>query len=137
MSDEPLIDAAYVTSRLEAAHLTLHALPGRAGPARLGARTYGYVPELIEGAPSGQPLRVSPSRADIAAMDEAMAWLALIGNDVRRRIVAARSITNRATGKPIYSWRAIATLVGASHEAMRGWYDRGIGEIVRGLGGVA
>ena len=78
-----------------------------------------------------------PGPAEIAAMDQALGWLALIPDERRvlRRIVAARSLTHASTGRPLYSWRRIAGLVGASHVAVARWHAQGLGIIAQALNG--
>ena len=97
------------------------------------------MPEIVRDVNEGygwDPGRVRPARPgpdEIAAMDRAFGWLQLIPGErwVLRRIVAARSMTHRASGRTLYSWRRIAAMVGASHMAVSRWHRQGL-EIIAG-----
>lgn len=130
-----MIDAAYVVQRLQDAHKAMALLPGSVGPSTLAAQSYGYVSEPHKGDKAGR-IKLQPSRADIAEMDEAMGWLSHITNTTIRKIVSARSVVSSSTGKPAMSWARVGRSVGASAVAVRDWHGRGINAIVRALNGV-
>ena len=130
--------AAQVEAELQAAGRVLRAL-GVAGVWPAGVRS--AMPEVVREACEGygwDGARVRPARpgpGEIAAMDRAFGWLRLIPDDCRvlRRIVAARSLTHAGTGRPLYSWRRIAGLVGASHMAVSRWHGQGLAIIAQAL----
>lgn len=138
ITDRPM-GAEDVVYWLEKAGTTLQGLPDT-GP-RLGLRLVSL--ELRMAAQMAGPapgrerraLRPALEPGDIAAMDTAFAWLALIGNRTERRIVCARLLCDPRTGRHRYSWRAIGRLLGVDHHAVQGWWRRGIDQIVRELAG--
>jgi hypothetical protein len=90
--------------------------------------------EAYDGEPA--PIRPpAPSARHISEMDEALAWLGLIPPDrlLLRRIVAARSLVNPLTGRPVCSWRRLGKIFGADHKAVKRWHGDGIGLIVAAL----
>ncbi len=128
-------DAARVEAELSGAGRTLCTLQVP------GCRPAGYrsaMPEMIQEvheAYGWTGLRVRPpipSSRDIAKMDQVLSWVRLIPADqyVKRRIVGARLLTHPVTERPLYGFRKIAALLGASHEAVRGWHAIGISIIV-------
>lgn len=133
MSEQPIIDADYIRTRLEEACATLQAIPGRVGPAKLSAQSYGYVPELVEFAHAAadeiQPARKAVTACDVEAMDEALGWLGLIFNRTHRKIVAARSLVNHHTGKPRYSWKAIGAMVKADYRSVKTWHEQALNSL--------
>jgi hypothetical protein len=68
-------------------------------------------------------------------MDEAFGWVGLIPQDkfVLRRIVGARSLVGPITGRHLYPWRRLGTLLGADHKAVQRWHGQGIDIIVAGV----
>jgi hypothetical protein len=97
-----------VIARLEAAGSTLIALRLSYGPT--GHRS--AMPE---------PVRE-------AAMDEALGWVGLIPADryVLRRIVHARAIVSPTNQRHLFTWSAIARLIGADRRAVQRWHAQGI-----------
>jgi hypothetical protein len=61
-------------------------------------------------------------------MDEALRWPVLIPLDkfVLRRIVCARMMVSPRTGRHLFPWRRIGTLLGADHKAIQRWHEQGI-----------
>src|SRR5207253_1503579 len=76
-----------------------------------------------------------PSAAAITAMDQALGWVELIPADkfVLRRIVNARSLVSPSTGRHLFTWSAIARLIGADRKAVVRWHGQGIALIAAGL----
>jgi hypothetical protein len=68
-------------------------------------------------------------------MDEVFGWIGLIPQDrvVLRRIVHARSLVSPLTGRHLYSWRKLGTLLGADHKAVQRWHWDGLGLILDAL----
>ena len=50
-----------------------------------------------------------------------------------RRIVGARSLVSPVTERHLYSWRRLATLLGADHKAIQRWHGQGVALIVAAL----
>jgi hypothetical protein len=147
--EEPLL-AQLVMLRFESAVSTLMALP--VGGYSTAARSFW--PDIVRDAAeaygydeAGQ-VRITPSAAQITAMDETLGWLRLIpldrpergqgtqsphGGAVRRKLVALRAITGGAMGRPM-GWRRIGDILGCSHVSAEVWHGRAIGQIVEGLG---
>jgi hypothetical protein len=134
---EQIIDAQYVTWRLEEAGTALLSLPASGWSTRLrtsalevvraAAESYGWAGERIR-----PPV---PSAAVITRMDEAMGWLQLIPVEryVLRRIVGARSLVSPLTDKHLFPWRRLGAALGADHKAVQRWHAEGIGLIVAAL----
>lgn len=132
-----VIDAETVSYRLEEAGRTLLALPNTGPSTRLvqgglewirdASESYGRVPSRIRPA--------VPDAAHITRMDQALAWIPLIPIDkfVIRRIVGARSLVNPMTGKYLFTWRRLGTVINADHKAVQRWHAQGIGLIVASL----
>lgn len=130
--------AEYVIARLQEACSTLAAMRVS------GTRPAGYrssMPEIVRNfwdcyqSQGVIDIRLpQPTARDISNADEALAWVALIPADryVLRRLVLARSIMRRS-GRPAQSWRDLGDLLGASHTAVKGWFDDAISLIVRKL----
>lgn len=68
-------------------------------------------------------------------MDEAFGWLPLIPPDrwVLRRIVAARCLVHPITGRHLFAWRRLGSLIGADHKAIQRWHRQGVDLIVAAL----
>jgi hypothetical protein len=122
-------DAKALEIRLEEAGETLLLLPPGGYTTRLRTSTWNVL-EGLEGygqTPGRLRLPV-PSAAKITRMDEALSWLALIPDDkyVLRRLVASRMLVSPLTGRHLYPWRRLATLLGADHKAIQRWHGQGI-----------
>ena len=76
-----------------------------------------------------------PSAAKITRMDEALAWITLIPveNYVLRRIVGARCLVHPVTERHLFTWRRLASVMGADHKAVQRWHGQGIALIVAAL----
>lgn len=114
-----------VVQRLEEAGATLLKLPANArqrGALVLDERDFPTV-------------RLTAAPAEIDRMDEALAWISLIQRDryVLRRIVGARSLVSPITGKHLYSWRRMSTLLGVDQKTVQRWHAQGIALIVAAL----
>lgn len=137
------VDAAFVIARLEEAGETLMALPASGPSTRMRTASLDIVRSALEGygwasanGSAGGRLRPSaPSPAAITRMDQTLAWLGLIpdGKYVIRRIVSSRSLKNPATGRHLYPWRRLGTLLGADHKAIQRWHAQGIDILVAAL----
>lgn len=132
--------AAYVTARLEQAGTCILTLAVKGTrPASYGSGWPDVVRDAIEGYGwTAERVRLPPpTAAQITAMDEAFAWLALIPADryVLRRIVAARSLVSPYTQRHVSTWRWIGRAIGADHRAVQRWHGQGVDLIVAGLVG--
>ena len=76
-----------------------------------------------------------PSAARISRMDVALGWLALVPDDkyVMRRIVASRMLVSPHTGRHLFPWRRLATLLGADHKAIQRWHAQCVAQLVVAL----
>jgi hypothetical protein len=134
------IDSAFVTYRLEEAGATLLALPGSGYSPRLRMAHLDVVQSAVEayGWQGGRLRPAMPTAVAISRMDEAMGWITLIPQDrfVLRRIVGARSLVSPITERHVFSWRRLATLLGADHKAVQRWHGQGIDMMVAAIGAV-
>lgn len=129
-NDALFADAKALELRLEEAGETLLLLPQRGYTTRLRTSTWNVLDEATE-AYATQPARLHlpvPSAAKITRMDEALGWLPLIPDDkyVLRRLVASRMLVSPLTGRHLFPWRRLATLLGADHKAIQRWHGQGI-----------
>jgi hypothetical protein len=133
-----IIDAAFVTYRLEEAGATLLALPGTGFSTRLRLSHLDIVQRDGEayGRESGRLRAPTPSAGRITRMDEALGWITLIPREryVIRRIVGARSLVSPITERHLYSWRRLGAAVGADHKAVQRWHGQGIDMLVAAVG---
>ncbi len=124
--------------RLDRAGATLLALPHTGHSTRMSQSSLPVVHDLedrrgwIFGA---EDLVLTPTPRAISEMEQALGWIGLIPAEraVLRRIVGARCLCRPTTMRPLYGWRRIAEMVGASHEAVRQWHAQAIELIVAGL----
>jgi hypothetical protein len=132
-----VIDAAFVTARLEEAGETLLALPGTGYSTRLRTSSLDIVRTALEnyGWSEARVRPPVPSSAKITRMDEALAWILLIPveNYVLRRIVGARCLVSPVTERHLFPWRRLAAALGADHKAIQRWHGQGIALIVAAL----
>jgi hypothetical protein len=132
-----VIDAAFVTYRLEEAGETLLALPGTGWSTRLRTSSLEIVRTALENYGwSDSRLRPPvPSSAKISRMDETLAWITLIPleNYVLRRIVGARCLVSPITERHLFPWRRLGAALGADHKAVQRWHAQGIAIIVAAL----
>ncbi len=129
-NDIAFADGKALQARLEEAGETLLLLPQRGYTTRLRTSTWNVLDEATE-AYATQPARLHlpvPSATKITRMDEALAWLPLIPDDkyVLRRLVASRMLVSPLTGRHLFPWRRLATLLGADHKAIQRWHGQGI-----------
>jgi Domain of unknown function (DUF6362) len=134
---EPLFDAKLVGYRLEEAGSTLLALPSTGYSTKLRSSSLEIVRAAIEGYgwTEKQVRPAVPSAAKITRMDEALAWITLIPveNYVLRRIVGARCLVHPVTERHLFTWRRLASVMGADHKAVQRWHGQGIALIVAAL----
>ncbi|MCW3477877.1 DUF6362 family protein [Limobrevibacterium gyesilva] len=135
-------DAETVVYRLEEAGQALLALPATGYSTRLRTSQLDIVRSALEGYgwdnhrnDAGRLRPAMPDAARVTRMDEALGWIPLIPRDryVLRRIVGARSLVSPATERHLFTWRRLATLLGADHKAVQRWHAQGIGLIVAAL----
>lgn len=130
-------DPEYVQARLEEAGATLLSLPEQGHSTRLRSGALQAVHSAAEayGWSSARLRPAIPSPQRISRMDEAFAWLALLPPDrtVIRRLVSARALVSPLTGRHLYAWRRLATLVGADHKAVQCWHAEGLRLIAAAL----
>ena len=132
-------DADYVVYRLEEAGTALLALPSTGYTTRLRTSVLDVVRDTVD-AFAGSTGRIRPPPPDaarITRMDEVMGWIAHIPPDryVLRRIVGARSLVSPVTERHLFTWRRLATTLGADHKAVQRWHGQGIALIVAALNG--
>jgi Domain of unknown function (DUF6362) len=137
-------DAEYVIYRLEEAGQTLLALPNTGYSTRLRTSSIDIVRSALEGygwenfRKDDHRLRPAlPDSARITRMDEALGWIPHIPQDryVLRRIVGARALVSPVTERHLFTWRRLATLLGADHKAVQRWHAQGVAMIVAALAG--
>jgi Domain of unknown function (DUF6362) len=137
-------DAEYVIYRLEEAGQTLLALPNTGYSTRLRTSSIDIVRSALEGygwenfRKDDHRLRPAlPDSARITRMDEALGWIPQIPQDryVLRRIVGARALVSPVTERHLFTWRRLATLLGADHKAVQRWHAQGVAMIVAALAG--
>jgi hypothetical protein len=125
-----------LVARLEQAGEALLRLPPSGWTTRLRSSTWTILPDAdTRTLPADPGTRLRPPPPDATAitrMDEALAWLTLIPDDkyVLRRIVASRMLVSPLTGRHLYPWRRLATLLGADHKAVQRWHAQGIGMLL-------
>lgn len=131
------MDAEFVIYRLEEAGQTLLALPDSGFSTRMRTSGLDIVRDVAEsyGWDNNRIRPAVPNAARITRMDEALSWVLLIPQDryVLRRIVGARALVSPVTERHLFTWRRLATVVGADHKAVQRWHAQGIDLIVRGL----
>ena len=135
------LDAHEVIGRLEEAGATLVLLPTAGRSPAMRTTRLDMIRAALDGGLTTQSAPVpalrpgTPEAARISRMDEALGWVTLIPLDkyVLRRIVGARALVSPLTGKHLYSWRRLGTLLGADHKAIKRWHAQGIALIVAGL----
>ncbi len=131
------ITADYAIRRIEHAGATLRCLRIRS-PSTLLAR--GRI-EIVQEAGvdmAADRMRLAypvPSARDVSLMDEALSWIWLIPNQVKRRVVSMRSQFHPYQEKNIISWRRCGELIGADHKTARAWHGQAIGVITLALRG--
>jgi len=130
----PSLTADSLLERLEEAGATLLCLPAAATRTDLRTSRWPLIRATIDAYGwSGARLRPAiPAAAAISRMDEALSWISLIPpqNYVLRRIVGARALVSPLTGRHLFSWRRLGTLLGADPKAVRRWHAKGIAAIL-------
>lgn len=138
MNNVQRTEAELVILRLEEAGRTLMILPQSGYSTKLRSGSLEMVRSALEnyGLNDAKIRPAVPSAAQITRMDEALGWITLIPRErhVLRRIVGARSLVSPMTERHLFSWRRLATVVGADHKAVQRWHGQGIDLIVSGLG---
>lgn len=117
-----------VISRLEEAGRTLLSLPPERAAGHCRTSIWEYVREPVHSMALPRKSEPTPSPKDVSRMDEALRWPMLIPLDkfVLRRIVCARMMVSPLTGRHLFPWRRISTLLGADHKAIQRWHAQGI-----------
>ena len=130
-------DADYVIYRLEEAGSCILALPSTGYTTKLRTSSLDIVRDTVEAfaTASGRIRPPPPDARQITRMDEALGWIARIPPDryVLRRIVGARSLVSPVTERHLFTWRRLATTLGADHKAVQRWHAQGITLIVEAL----
>ncbi|MGC9270165.1 DUF6362 family protein [Acidiphilium sp.] len=126
-----------LTERLEDAGSTLLALPNSGYSPHLRMMRYEVVHSALD-AYGWEPARIRaphPSGAAIDRMDEALGWLAIIPEErfVLRRILGARALTHPLTGRYLYPWRRLGSVLGADHKSVQRWHRDGLNLILDAL----
>jgi hypothetical protein len=129
--------AEELISQLEAAGATLLALPSRGYSTQLRTMKFDVVHTALEayGWKSAVVRPAMPSAAEISRMDEVFGWLTIIPEPkyVLRRILGARALVHPITGRHLFPWRRIATMLGADHKSIQRWHAQGIELVLQGL----
>lgn len=129
--------AEELIERLEAAGATLLALPARGYSTRLRTTKFDVLHTTLEayGWQSAIVRPAMPSALDISRMDEAFGWLNIIPETkyVLRRILGARALVHPITGRHLFPWRRIATMLGADHKSIQRWHGQGIALVLEML----
>lgn len=117
-----------VISRLEEAGRTLLSLPPERAAGHCRTSIWEYVREPVHSMALPRKSEPTPSPKDVSRMDEALRWPMLIPLDkfVLRRLVCARMMVSPLTGRHLFPWRRIGTLLGADHKAIQRWHAQGI-----------
>lgn len=127
----------YVVATLEQAGRTLLSLPPETAVGYVRVAAWAHMAPGVsvynDYAVSDRAPRIQPSAQAIDQMDEAFKWLAYIPQDkfVIRRIVAVRSLVCPRSDRHVFSWRRLATVIGADHKAVKRWHGQGIEMIVK------
>ncbi len=123
-----------VIERLEEAGATLLCLPKSGMPGDLRTSRWPVIHAAIDAYGwSGARLRPAiPAAAAITRMDEALGWIGLIPHEnyVLRRIVGARALVSPLTGRHLFAWRRLGSLLGADARAIKRWHAKGIAAIL-------
>jgi len=131
------LNAEELVRRLEAAGMTLLALPSQGHSTHLRQMKFAVVHTALEayGWQAAMARPPVPSAADISQMDEAFGWLALIpeARYVLRRILGARALVHPLTGRHLYPWRRLATALGTDHKAVQRWHAQAVALLVQEL----
>ena len=129
---------AYCCAQLEDAGMTLMALRASA-PGPHGYRSqWPDTVQCVWTAYAAQDARLSwpvPSADAIDRMDVVLTWLLAIDDPVCRRVVAVRMLTHPLSGRPIMSYGRIAKAHGVSRWTVKRWFEQGVDQIVRKVGG--
>ena len=132
--DDGPATAAWLISRLEEAGCSILALPMSGHTTHLRASRMEWAEGIIQNSDwrRSKVRPAPPTAAQISRMDQAFGWLSLIPDEkfVLRRVLSARSLINPLTGRYLFSWRRIATAVGADHKAVQRWHAQGIDLLV-------
>lgn len=129
--------AGQVIERLEEAGATMLAMPGRGYSTRLRQTRLDVVHTALEAYGwEGARLRPpAPTCAAVTRMDEAFGWILFIPDKqhVLRRIVGARALVHPLTGRYLYPWRRLGSLLGADHKSVQRWHGQAIGLMAEAL----
>jgi hypothetical protein len=132
-----VVDANYVVAHLEAAGATLLSLPQSGFSTRLRTSSLDIVRSAMDayGAGEARIRPPAPSARKIDEMERTLAWIPLIPLEryVLRRIVGARALVSPMTGRHVFTWRRLATSIGADHKAVQRWHAQGVAMIVAAL----
>ncbi len=132
-----VMTAEQIVERLEEAGATMLALPARGYSTGLRMTRLDVVHTALEAYGwEGARLRPpAPSAAAMTRMDEAFGWLLFIpdGQHVLRRIAGARALVHPLTGRHLYPWRKLGTLLGADHKSVQRWHGQAVGMMAAGL----
>ncbi len=132
---------AEIVRQLEQAGATLLAMPSTGYSTRMRQMRFDIVHTALEAYGWEAPaLRApAPDAAAISAMDEAFGWLALIPESqfLLRRILGARALVHPLTGRYLFTWRRLASSIGADHKSVQRWHGQAVDMVVRALAGTA
>jgi hypothetical protein len=78
-------------------------------------------------------IRIAPSNKAIREMDECLAWLMLITDTRKRKVVFARSHVHEESGRHLTSYRRLEKCMGCGREGLRLWYRHGLRDIAMAL----
>ena len=105
------LTADYVGRRIEHAGAVMRCLCVKHPSTLLAQGRAMMIREALEGYVPGGDARAypMPSPRDVSLMDEALAWILLIPNETKRRVVSLRSQYHPLHERHVMSWRACGT----------------------------
>ena len=118
------LTADYIGRRIEHAGAVMRCLCVKHPSTLLAQGRALMVREALEGyAPRGDARAYPmPSARDVSLMDEALAWILLIPNQTKRRVVSLRSQYHPLRERHVMSWRACGATLRISDKSAQRWH---------------
>ncbi|MBB2157214.1 hypothetical protein HLH33_12985 [Gluconacetobacter diazotrophicus] len=90
-------------------------------------------PAWIDAMPDDSMRMPRPTAKAIGRMDEALGWLAVIGNDRMnwRRAICLRLVVHPISHRHRWPWRAVGRKLGVDYKTAQSWHERGISTITK------
>ena len=128
------VDAPYVTRRLEEAGKVLMCLRvSGCRPADYKVAWPAIVQEVFTAMDMEDVPLPEPHSAQVTAMDEAFAWIALVGDIKMRRLIWLRLLVHPISDRYKWTWRALEKIFGLDHQTLKARHGRGIALIATKL----